>query len=215
MVPASWLEAAHPTRACTLRNKGIMISGGAEGMTLPSTIMQIISNKKRAQKELSHDVIMLEFLKHSPKMATLLVLSEDLKTENTQTCPKSTTHLERVTSLIRVQMCLQKRKGGTEMKAVLACLCSGSGAFFFLLLLLGFFCLFFLISNFRSRKHLVKDSANLWRPLIFWPPHLLSEQSCTCINAQRPHPAVLFIPSVLSLSVPLIPSSMKSTQLSN
>lgn len=49
MVPASWLEAAHPTRACTLRNKGIMISGGAEGMTLPSAIMQIISIKGRAQ----------------------------------------------------------------------------------------------------------------------------------------------------------------------
>lgn len=47
MVPASWLEAAHPTRACTLRNKGIMISGGAEGMTLPSAIMQIISIKRK------------------------------------------------------------------------------------------------------------------------------------------------------------------------
>lgn len=82
-------------------------------MTLPSGIMQIISINGRAQKELSHGMITLEFHdfeRQSPKMAALFELSEDLKTENTQSCAKTTMHLQRVTSLIRVQMYLSKRK---------------------------------------------------------------------------------------------------------
>lgn len=76
-------------------------------------------------------------------MATLLVLSEDLKTENTQTFPKiNNTSGKSHKSDPSANVSLEK-KAGTEMKAVLACLCSGSGALFCCFCCCCFFWFFF------------------------------------------------------------------------